>query len=72
MFVYFYENKDMVLNQVRNTVPAVGDDLKIKGRKAKVLSVEHADDNKVHVQVSLEKVSKKSKVIEDPSKKRKR
>ncbi len=69
--VYFFENKNLLLSQFLNRIPAVGDDLKIKGRKAKVSSVSNMEENKIHVQVTLEKVNK-NKLVVDPSKKKKR
>ncbi|EDL66727.1 hypothetical protein [Bacillus sp. SG-1] len=68
--VYFYENRNLLLHQLRQSVPAEGEELKIKGRKAKVESTQATEGNKVHVQVQLEKVVKKPAV--DLSKKKKR
>ena len=70
--VYFFENKNLLLNQLLNSVPSVGDDLTIKGRKAKVSSVTNVDEKKVHVQVILEIVKQSKAVIVDNSKKKKR
>lgn len=71
--VYFFENKNLLLNQLLNNVPSVGDDLTIKGRKAKVSSVNSIDEKKVHVQVILETVKQsKAAAIVDNSKKKKR
>ncbi|MCR2823549.1 hypothetical protein [Lederbergia panacisoli] len=69
--VYFFENKNVLLNQLLKRVPSVGEDIIIKGRKGKVLSVDSIDERKVHVQVALENVSKK-KLIDDLSKKKKK
>jgi molybdate-binding protein len=72
MFVVsFYEEKNQLLNQLRKNVPSIGDDLVIKGRKAKVSNVTHVDEKNVHVHVTLEKVNKKQLVL-DNSKKKKR
>ncbi|WP_442600181.1 hypothetical protein [Neobacillus sp. D3-1R] len=71
MFVVsFYENKNVLLSQLRKSVPAVGDDLTIKGRKGKVSSVDTIDEKNVHVQVTLEKVLKNKLAAEDPKKKK--
>ncbi|MBW8351733.1 hypothetical protein K0H71_20215 [Bacillus sp. IITD106] len=69
--VYFFENKNLLLNQLLKRVPSVGEDIIIKGRKGKVSSVEHIDERKIHVQVILEKV-KKNKLMIDHSKKKKK
>ncbi|RIW34752.1 hypothetical protein D3H55_09190 [Bacillus salacetis] len=68
--VYYYENRNLLLHQLRQHVPAEGEEFKIKGRKAKVLSIQYDDTNRVSVHVSLESVSKKAAV--DLSKKKKR
>ena len=71
--VYFFENKDLVLNQLLKSVPSAGDEIKIKGRKGKVLSVATVDENKFYVQVNLEKVTKlKGAALTPLDKKKKR
>ena len=69
--VIFYENKHLLLSQLLNTVPSVGEDVKIKGRKGKITSVNSIDEKKIHIQVAFEKIDK-SKVVVDNSKKKKR
>lgn len=69
--VYFFENKNLLLNQLLKNVPSVGEDLSIKGRKGKVSSVDSIDEKNVHVQIVFEKV-KKNIAIVDNSKKKKR
>ncbi|AGK53565.1 hypothetical protein [Bacillus sp. 1NLA3E] len=69
--VYFLENKNLLLSQFLRNVPALNEELKIKGRKGKVSSVNHIDEKIVHVQVILEEV-KKHNLIVDNSKKKKR
>ncbi len=69
-FVYFMENKNVVLSQYRKELPNVDEELKIKGRKGTVLSVSHLDDRHINVHVALEKVVKKGFV--DLSKKKKK
>lgn len=68
--VYYLEGKNILLNQLRKSVPSEGEEIKIKGRKGKVTSVQTIED-KVHVQVLLESVNK-NKVVLDNSKKKKR
>ncbi|HHY74788.1 MAG TPA: hypothetical protein GX497_16490 [Bacillus bacterium] len=69
--VHFYEEKTLLLSQLLNRVPLVGENLKIKGRKGNVLGVNKIDEKTYHVQVVQEKI-KKVKVIEDLSKKKRR
>jgi hypothetical protein len=69
--VHFFENKNALLNQLLKRVPAVGEDLTIKGRKGKVTSVTELDEKTVHVQVTLETI-KKASLVADPGKKKKR
>ncbi|WNS76287.1 hypothetical protein RRV45_04575 [Bacillus sp. DTU_2020_1000418_1_SI_GHA_SEK_038] len=69
--VHFIENKNHLLCQLLNRVPLVNEELKIKGRKAKVSSVKSMDEKNIHVQVILEAV-KKDKGVIDQSKKKKR
>ncbi|MEH7482916.1 hypothetical protein V7157_18015, partial [Neobacillus drentensis] len=59
------------LTQLLNRVPTEGEELKIKGRKAKVESVKNIDDLNIHVQVTIEVVNK-NKLVVDNSKKKKR
>lgn len=69
--VHFFEKKNLLLSQLLKRVPSAGEDLKIKGRKGKVSSVNNIDEKIFHVQVILENVNK-SKLIVDNSKKKKK
>ncbi|MFZ7946181.1 MULTISPECIES: hypothetical protein [Bacillaceae] len=69
--VHFFEKKNLLLSQLLQRVPTEGEDLKIKGKKAKVSSVSSVDENVFHVQVVVETV-KKSKFVVDNAKKKKR
>ncbi|CAM3659747.1 hypothetical protein GCM10009865_02750 [Aeromicrobium ponti] len=69
--VYYLDGKNILLNQLRKSVPSEGEEIKIKGRKGKVTSVQTIENHKVHVQVLLESVNK-NKVVLDNSKKKKR
>ncbi|MFT4413654.1 hypothetical protein ACLM5H_07325 [Fredinandcohnia humi] len=69
--VHYFENKNLLLTQLLNTVPSVDEDIKIKGRKGKVSNVTSIDERNVHVQVTLEAINKNKKVI-DNSKTKKR
>ncbi|MFZ3591135.1 hypothetical protein ACOI1C_18270 [Bacillus sp. DJP31] len=70
--VHFFENKNLLLVQLRKHVPSVGEDLTIKGRKGKVTSVTSINEKKIHVHVTLDNVIKNTKLIVDDSKKKKR
>jgi hypothetical protein len=69
--IHFYENKNLLLSQLLQSVPSVGEEIKIKGRKGKVISVNRMDEKRTQVQVILETVNK-NKPIVDHSKKKKR
>lgn len=69
--VHFFENRTELLNQLRQQVPSVGEDLRIKGRKGKVTSVLAVDEKTYHVQLTLESKAK-AKLAVDQSKKKKR
>ena len=59
-----------ILTQLRHQVPAFDENIKIKGRKGKVLSVKEIDENVIHVQVFFEPVIKKQLVLKDDKKRR--
>ena len=69
--VHFIEKNNVLLTQLLNKLPTEGEELKIKGRKAKVISVKKVDELNVHVLVTIEVVTK-SKFVVDNSKKKKR
>ncbi|MFJ6208565.1 hypothetical protein [Lysinibacillus sp. NPDC092081] len=72
MFVtHFYENKTSVLSQLLVSLPTVEENIKIKGRKAKIVQIVQIDDsNNYHVSIIFEKVPKKQPVKEIGKKKR--
>nr|WP_304214100.1 hypothetical protein [Fredinandcohnia onubensis] len=67
--VHYFENKNLLLTQLVQNVPAVEDTIKIKGRKGKVINVTDIDGRNIHVQIELDRIVKKSAVV-DPKKKR--
>jgi hypothetical protein len=69
--VHFFENRMELLNQLRQQVPSVGEDLKIKGRKGKVVSVSAVDEKTYHVELTLESKTK-TVLATDLGKKKKR
>ncbi|MFP8644466.1 MULTISPECIES: hypothetical protein [Priestia] len=68
--VHFFENRKLLLSQLRENIPSTGDDLKIKGRKGTVILVNDIDEKNVHVEVALEKVVKKNLALDNAKKKR--
>ena len=71
MFAIHYLEKNIsVLSQCLQRVPQVNEDLKIKGRKGKVIDVIQIEDNKYHVHVVLEKINKKGPLLVDDKKKK--
>lgn len=71
MFVtHFYENKTSVLSQLLVNLPTVEENIKIKGRKAKVAQIVQIDDSNYHVSIIFEKIPKKQPVKEIGKKKR--
>ncbi|OCA85767.1 hypothetical protein A8F94_12910 [Bacillus sp. FJAT-27225] len=68
--VHFYDNKNVVLTQYLNQVPAEGSDIRIKGRSGKVTSVQ-TDDNRIYnVQVEFQAIVKKQVAALAQNKKR--
>ncbi|MCL1694551.1 MULTISPECIES: hypothetical protein [unclassified Lysinibacillus] len=71
MFVtHFYENKTSVLSQLLVNLPTVEENIKIKGRKAKVVQIVQIDDNNYQVSIIFEKIPKKQLLKEIGKKKR--
>ncbi|WP_066340681.1 MULTISPECIES: hypothetical protein [Metabacillus] len=68
--IHFIENNSVQLVQLVNNIPSVDENIKIKGRKGKVLSVKTIEENKVLVNVLFEKVNKNQPNIKDTKKKR--
>ena len=68
--VHYLENNTPVLSQCLERIPEVDEDLKIKGRKGKVVNVVQIEESKYHVHVVLEKVNKKQALLKDDKKKR--
>lgn len=72
MAVQFFENKSLVLSQLVKHIPSVDENIKIKGRKGKIISVKMVEDNLYQVQVVFEQVVKNQPIAKDNSKKKKR
>lgn len=71
--VHFMEKNMVILTQVLRDIPSIDDDLKIKGRKGKVINVLETEENGIQVQVEFEKVVDKSKTsVKDLGKKKRK
>ena len=57
--VHFYENNTYILNQALRNIPAVDEEVKLKGRKGKVVSIQELEDHRYFVFVEFEKVKDK-------------
>ncbi len=69
--VHFIENNNVLLTQLLNRVPTEGEEVKIKGRKAKVSGIKNIDEVNIHVLVTLEVVKKINLVVDNSKKKKK-
>lgn len=71
--IHFFENNTRVLNQALRRIPTIDEEIKIKGRKGKVINVEKLEENIFHVYVEFEKVVDKNKTAaKELGKKKKR
>ncbi|MGG2054490.1 hypothetical protein ABFY48_08815 [Lysinibacillus pakistanensis] len=71
MFVaHFYEGKISVLSQLLVNLPTVEENIKIKGRKAKIIEVNQIDNNNYQVRIVFEIIPKKQPIKELGKKKR--
>ncbi|MCM3316303.1 hypothetical protein M3603_06385 [Rummeliibacillus stabekisii] len=68
--VHFLDGKNIVLSQLLRQLPKVGDDLRIKGRKGKVLEIIY-NEKSVNVNVHFEVKKKASAVAVQFGKKKK-
>jgi len=68
--VQFIENNSVVLCQLLRQIPAVDENIKIKGKKGKVVSVKDEEEKLVQVHIEFEKVVKKPLVKDTKNKKR--
>ncbi|WP_413367329.1 hypothetical protein [Lysinibacillus sp. 3P01SB] len=68
--IHYLEKNSSVLSQCLQRIPQVNEDLKIKGRKGKVVDVIQIEENKFHVHVVLEKINKKEALLVDDKKKK--
>ncbi|MCU9614710.1 hypothetical protein OEV98_14295 [Caldibacillus lycopersici] len=73
MFVIHYlENQSIVLTLLSSHIPSVDEDVRIKGRKGKIISIKEINDKHVQVQVLFEKITKNQPISTVDSKKKKK
>jgi hypothetical protein len=70
--IHFLESNSIVLSQLLNHIPSVDENIKIKGRKGKVVSVKQIGESKFYVHVLFEQANKKKSLAKEDSKKKKR
>lgn len=70
--IHFYENKTYIFNRASREIPAVDEQVVIKGRRGKVLNVLQIKENVYHVFIEFEKVKKSKTATPDYRKKRRR
>jgi hypothetical protein len=68
--IHYFEDKTLLLSQLVKQIPSIDENIKIKGRKGKVLSVKNAEGNHVHVHVMFEKVVKQQALSKETKKKK--
>ena len=68
--IHFIEKNTSLLSQCLRRIPEVNENIKIKGRKAKVINVSQIEENKYHVFVDLEKIVKKETILVNDKKKK--
>ncbi|UTI41166.1 hypothetical protein [Niallia sp. RD1] len=68
--IRFFENSTNVLTQLRQEIPNIDQQVKIKGRKGKVLSINQVKDHVYQVNIEFEKIVKKAAVAADNKKRR--
>ncbi|MFC4322965.1 hypothetical protein [Litchfieldia salsa] len=68
--VHFIEERSIVLSQYLTNIPTVDENIKIKGKKGKVLSVKEVEENHFHVHVFLEPSLKIQPISKDAKKKK--
>jgi hypothetical protein len=71
VLVHFLEDKTIVLSQLLKNIPSVDENIRIKGKKGKVIGVREIEENLVQVHVVFEKVVKKEPMTKDTNKKKK-
>ncbi len=68
--VHFLENSTVVLTQLLRSIPSVDENIRIKGRKGKVVNVKQLEKDIFHVYVLFEPVVKNQLPAKDTKKKK--
>lgn len=68
--IQYFEHNLLYFSQLAHHVPAVDHDIKIKGRKAKVIRVNEINENLIQVHIILEKINKKVLATKEIQKKK--
>ncbi|PKG22994.1 hypothetical protein [Niallia nealsonii] len=68
--IQYFENRALVTSKLVRSIPAVNEDIKLKGRKGKVLSVKEIHEKLYHIHIVFEKVVKNQPLLKDTKKKR--
>lgn len=68
--VHFIENRNVILTQLRKTVPTAGENIRIKGRNGSVVDIKKIKDNVVHVYVTMVAITKKNVMLDSKKKRR--
>jgi hypothetical protein len=68
--IQYYENNSLFLSQLVHQVPSVDENIKIKGKKAKVIRVDEVNKNLTHVHIVIEKIVKKPLLSKELQKKK--
>ncbi|AWE06957.1 hypothetical protein DCE79_05885 [Lysinibacillus sp. 2017] len=68
--IHYFENNSPALSQCLRRIPEVDENIKIKGRKGKVVNIAQIAEDKYHVHLVLEKLVKKETLLLDDKKKK--
>ena len=69
-YIHFLENSTVVLTQLLKSIPSVDENIRIKGRKGKVVNVKQIEKDKFYVYVLFEPVIKNQLLAKDTKKKK--
>lgn len=65
---HFCEDRKNVLTQLLSNPPSIGEEIKVKGRKGKIIEIRDLENNHIQVNVEFEQI-KMRPVIENKKKK---
>lgn len=58
--IQYYENNTLFFSQLVSNIPAIDEDIRIKGKKAKVVRIDQINESLIHIHIIFEKIKKKS------------